>query len=65
NTLAAALQAGVMYRRYQEAQTNPAFASTLDRVTITPSGDRLRVDAPVSQDQLTQLIKTRVFAVPM
>ena len=65
NLLAAALQAGVMYRRYQEAQGQPALASALDQVSITPSGDRLKIDAPVSQDQLLSLIRTRAFAVPM
>jgi hypothetical protein len=65
NLLAAALQAGVMYRRYQEAQDHPDLASTLDQVRVTPSGDRLKIDAPVSQDQLMSLIRTRAFAVPM
>jgi hypothetical protein len=65
NLLAAALQAGVMYRRYQEAQDHPDLASALDGVRVTPSGDRLKIDAPVSQDQLLSLIRTRAFAVPM
>ena len=54
-----------MYRRYQEAQTNPALAKTLDQVRVTPSGDRLKVEAPVSQDQLMTLIQTKAFAAPM
>jgi hypothetical protein len=65
NLLAAALQAGVMYRRYQEAQDHPDLATALDQVRVTPSGDRLKIDAPVSQDQLLSLIRTRAFAVPM
>jgi len=65
NLLAAALQAGLMYRRYQEAQGNPDLAGALDQVTVTPSGDRLRVDAPVSQDQLLGLIKSKALAVSM
>jgi hypothetical protein len=65
NLLAAALQAGVMYRRYQSAQDQPALASALDQVSVTPSGDRLKIDAPISQDQLLSLIRTRAFAVPM
>jgi hypothetical protein len=65
NLLSAALQAGIMYRRYQEAQTNPAFASALDQVRVTPSGDRLKVEIPISQDQLLSLIHSKVFAVPM
>ena len=65
NLLAAALQAGVMYRRYQEAQDHPDLASALDQIRVTPSGDHLKIDAPVSQDQLMGLIRTRAFAVPM
>jgi hypothetical protein len=65
NLLSAAMQAGLMYRRYQEAQTNPALAKTLDQVRVTPSGDRLKVEAPISQDQLMSLIQTKAFAAPM
>jgi hypothetical protein len=65
NLLAAALQAGVMYRRYQEAQDHPDLASALDQIRVTPSGDHLKIDAPVSQDQLMGLIRSRAFAVPM
>lgn len=65
NLLAAALQAGLLYRRYQEAQSHPDLASALDQVRVTPSGDRLKVEAPVSQDELLSLIQTRAFAVPM
>jgi hypothetical protein len=65
NLLAAAMQAGLMYRRYQEAQSNPDFARVLDNVRVTPAGDRLKVEAPVSQDQLTALIRSKIFAVPM
>jgi hypothetical protein len=65
NLLAAALQAGLMYRRYQEAQGNPDLAGALDQVTVAPSGDRLKVDAPISQDQLLGLIRSRALAVSM
>jgi hypothetical protein len=65
NLLAAGLQGALMLRRYQEAKSNPDLANALDQVRVTPSGDRLKVDAPVSQDQLLSLIRTRAFAVPM
>lgn len=65
NLLAAGLQGALMLRRYQEAQANPDLANALDQVHVTPSGDRLKIDAPVSQDQLLSLIRTRAFAVPM
>lgn len=65
NLLAAAMQAGLMYRRYQEAQSNPDLARVIDSVQVTPSGDRLKVEATVSEEQLGALIRTKVFAVPM
>jgi hypothetical protein len=65
NLLGAAMQAGLMYRRYQEAQAHPDLARVLDNVRVTPSGDRLKVEAPVSEEQLGALIRTKVFAVPM
>jgi hypothetical protein len=65
NTLSAALQAGIMYRRYQEGQNNAALSSALDRVQVNPAGDRLKIEIPISQDQLVSLIKSKVFSVPM
>jgi hypothetical protein len=65
NTLAAAMQAGVMYRRYQVAQTDPTMAKALDHITVTPAGDRLKINAPVSQDELMSLIQTKAFASPI
>lgn len=65
NLLAAGLQAGLMYRRYQEASSNPDLAHLLDNVHVSPAGERLKVEVGVSEDQITSLIKSRVFAVPM
>lgn len=65
NLLAAALQAGLMYRRYQEAQSGSALAGALDQVSVSPSGNRLKVDAPVSQDQLLTLIRTGALSTSM
>ena len=65
NLLAAALQAGLLYRRYQEAEAHPDLAGALDQVRVAPSGDRLKIEAPVNQDQLLSLIRTRAFAVHM
>jgi hypothetical protein len=65
NLLSAALQAGLMYRRYQESQSNPDLAGALDQVRVGPAGDRLKVDVPVTQDQLLALIRTHAFATPM
>jgi hypothetical protein len=65
NLLAAALQAGIMMRRYQESSTQPDLAGALDHITVAPSGDRLKVDAPVSQDQLLSLIRSKALATSM
>lgn len=65
NTLSAALQAGIMYRRYQERQNNSPLSAALDQVHVEPAGDRLKIEVPISQDQLLSLIKSKVFAVPM
>jgi hypothetical protein len=65
NLLSAALQAGLMYRRYQESDQDPALAGALDQVRVAPSGDRLKLEAPISQDQLLSLIHTRAFATPI
>jgi hypothetical protein len=65
NLLGNLLQAAVMYRHYQEAQTNSPLAATLDQVRVTPSGDRIKVDVPVTQDQLLSLIQSKAFSAPM
>jgi hypothetical protein len=65
NLLAAALQAGLMYRRYQEAQNGSALAGALEQIRVAPSGNRLKVEAPVSQDQLLSLIRTGAFTTSM
>jgi hypothetical protein len=62
NLLGVALQAGVMIRRYQDALENPDLAKVLENVRVTPSGDRLMVEAPVSEDQLGALVKTTASA---
>jgi hypothetical protein len=65
NQLAAMLQAGIMMRRYQIQQTDPSFAEALSNVTVSPSGASLNVDIPVTNDQITAMIRNRTFAVPM
>lgn len=65
NLLSAALQAGIMYRRYQEGQQNQALSSALDQVRVSPAGDRLNVDIPLSQSQLASLISSHAFAIQM
>ncbi len=65
NLLGAALQAGILYRRYQQSQSQPELAGALDQVRVTPTGDRLKIDLPLSQDQLLSLIHNHTFAAPI
>jgi hypothetical protein len=66
NVLATALQAGVLYRKYQATQANNSdLADALDEVKITAAGDRLTIEAPVSGDQITALLRKGTFAVKM
>jgi hypothetical protein len=54
-----------MLRRYEDAQSSPDLVKVLDNIRVTPSGDRLMVEAPVSEDQLGALIKSMPVEVPM
>jgi hypothetical protein len=65
NLLGAALQAGILYRRYQQAQSQPELAGALDQVQVSPSGDRLKIEIPLSKDQMMSLIRTHAFSAPM
>jgi hypothetical protein len=64
NLLGVALQAGVLYRRYQEGPTLPDLAQVLGNVRVTPRGDRLDVEVQVSEDQLGVLLKTKAIYRP-
>jgi len=65
NTLAALLQAGFLYRRYQEGQKNPEFAQLLDQARITPAGDRVELRMSLSDEQMSSLIRRNTFAIKM
>lgn len=65
NTLAQLLQAGLLYRRYQEAQTNPDLAKAIDSSTVTSRGDRLQVGFALTNDLLIALLRRNTFAVKM
>lgn len=64
NQLAAMLQGGIMMRRYQIQQTDPSLAETLSNVTVSPSGASLNIDIPVTNDEITAMIRNRTFALP-
>lgn len=65
NQFAAMMQGGLVLRRYQIQQTNPDLAQALSNVTVSSAGDRLNVEAPVSNDQLAGLIRNGTFTAPM
>ncbi len=65
DNLAALLQAGILYRRYQVSQSNPAFAKLLDQAQVAPRGDRLDLEFDLSESQMVGLIARRTFAVSM
>lgn len=65
NTLAQLLQAGLLYRRYQEAQANPDLAKAIDSSTVTSRGDRLQVGFALTDDLLIALLRRNTFAVKM
>lgn len=65
NQLAAMLQGGIVMRRYQIQQSDPVLADALSNVTVSPSGDSLNVEMPVTSEQLTSMIHSRTFAFPM
>jgi len=65
NTLAALLQAGLLYRRYQESETNPDLAKLLEDARITPRGERLELRVALTDEQMSSLIRRNTFAVKM
>ncbi len=65
NTLAALLQAGLLYRRYQESQTNPDLAKLLEDTRITPRGERLELRVALTDEQMSSLIRRNTFAIKM
>jgi len=65
NTFAALLQAGLLYRRYQERTANPDLAQLLDSARIVPRGDRLDVRFTLTDEQMLSLIRHNTFQVKM
>jgi hypothetical protein len=65
NQLAAMLQGGIVMRRYQIQQSDPVLADALSNVTVSPSGNSLNVEMPVTTEQLNSMIRSRTFAFPM
>jgi hypothetical protein len=65
NNLAALLQAGILYRRYQVSQSNPELAKMLGQAQVSPSGNQLDLSIDLSQSELIKLIEQHTFEVKM
>jgi hypothetical protein len=65
NTFAALLQAGLLYRRYQETQVNPDLVQLLDSARVTPRGDRLDIRFALTNEQMADLIRRNTFTFRM
>jgi hypothetical protein len=78
NNLAALLQAGLLYKKYQASQASSAGAGAagatnanagmetlIDQAQVSPSGDRLDLSIRLTENQIVSLIQDRVFAVKM
>lgn len=65
NLFASLLQAGLLYRRYQENANNPDLAKTLDEIKVTPRGDRMNVQMNLSEEMMKALLQRNTFAVKM
>jgi hypothetical protein len=63
SALAALLQAGLLYQRYQVTNSNPHMAAMLDQAEVTPSGDRLDVTLGLTDDQAVGLIQLSTFVL--
>jgi hypothetical protein len=63
NLLNVAIQAGLLYQRYQlqESQANSDLASVLGQARVGPSGDRLRLNFSMSQAQLVSILLSHAF----
>jgi hypothetical protein len=65
NLFAALIQAGLMYKRYQEAEANPDLAKVLETATVAPRGDRLEMRVTLSEETLLALLRRNTFAVKL
>jgi hypothetical protein len=64
-TLAELLQAGLLFKRYQAATTNPDFARAIDATSVSADGDHLKIHTQLSDDLLQTLLQRNAFALQM
>ncbi len=63
NAIAALLQAGLAYQRYQGADSNPDLVTMLRQAKVTPSGDRLVLTLALADNQVVDLIQRNTSAI--
>jgi hypothetical protein len=64
-TLAQLLQAGLLLKRYQQAQSNPDMARVIDATSVSADGDHLRIRSQISDDLLQSLLARGAFSLRM
>jgi len=64
-TLAQLLQAGLLFKRVQIAQSNPDMARVIDATTVSADGDHLKIHTQLSDDLLHALLEKGTFNLRM
>jgi hypothetical protein len=64
-TLAQLLQAGLLYKRFQAAQSNPDMARVIDATSVSADGDHLKIRTQLSDDLLRALLNQGAFSLHM
>ncbi len=64
-TLAQLLQAGLLYKHYQTAQTDPDMARVIDGTSVSANGDHLKIRTQIPDDLLLSLLRNNAFATHM
>jgi hypothetical protein len=63
-TLAQLVQAGLLFKRYQLAQSNPDVAKVIDGTTVSADGDHLKVRTQVGDDLLVTVLRSGGIVFP-
>jgi hypothetical protein len=64
-TLAQLLQAGLLYKHYQAAQSDPDMARVIDATSVSAEGDRLKIRTQLPDDLLLSLLRNNAFSTHM
>jgi len=65
NLFAAILEAGLLYKRVQEKQSNPTLAKSLEDARVAAKGDRLEFKLKLTEETLADLLRRNTFAVKL